>query len=194
MQQNNLRMLIRQGYILRETDQVCAGGKCFAVSLSLALAAHAGGLEVKLLRWTVKNDSDYADHWAVQLPNGWILDATSAQFDRDASLLRRLHEYPDNFVDRCEFPVIKFIDIAAAGDSEPAERLPAAVMYRCLSIRIGYRFRQSVQPFNFYGLCGAVRETSVSLFYLTLQTTNRALQRRLEKLRTRLAGDSSKSP
>src|SRR5450830_1089562 len=72
------RLLLRLAARHRLRSVVHARGRCFSVSLDLALDAHKRGLAVTLLRWRGVGEDDFVDHWAVRFDDAQALDPSSS--------------------------------------------------------------------------------------------------------------------
>jgi hypothetical protein len=83
-----------------------AGGWCFQATLTLGQEARRLGLEgqVSFVRWRVRSDLNFLEHWALVLDDGRVLDMTAVQVDGNPDPLRRLASYPANYVRPRQYP------------------------------------------------------------------------------------------
>jgi hypothetical protein len=81
-------------------------GLCLQATLTLGREAHRLGLEgqVTFVRWCVRRDADFLEHWALMLGNGRVLDMTAVQVDGNPQPLRWLASYPANYVRPRQYP------------------------------------------------------------------------------------------
>lgn len=74
-----------------------AEGQCFASSLELGLIAEDWGLTPSLVHWSIRNDRQYCEHWAVLMDDNVVIDLTRAQVDARPGNLFLLADYPASF-------------------------------------------------------------------------------------------------
>src|SRR3954468_24819578 len=75
-------------------NAVQSRGLCLHASVEFCREARRRGMgrELFLVRWLVRGDLDFLEHWAVASKNGRILDMTAAQVDGDPRPVRRPDE------------------------------------------------------------------------------------------------------
>jgi hypothetical protein len=110
------------------TERRAAVGRCLTASLDLALAAHRLGVAVTLVRWKVRRDADFVDHWAVRLDTGHVIDLTRVQVDRSTRLVSAVDDYPADYVDCRDYPASLFLANYVRTDSSVRDTLPARFM------------------------------------------------------------------
>lgn len=81
-------------------------GLCFHTAVCLARYAKKLGLgdQVFFVRWRLRGDRVYREHWAVCYSPGQVLDLTAAQIDGDPEPKRPLHAYPASFGEPRAYP------------------------------------------------------------------------------------------
>lgn len=96
-------------------------GLCFHASIELAREARRLGLEGRaaFVRWRVRRDLDFLEHWALALESGLVLDMTAAQVDGDSRPLRRIDEYPANYDAPRHYPVAVVLDAVSERTPTP---------------------------------------------------------------------------
>ena len=87
-------------------------GLCLHASVEFGREARRLGIDSRLffVRWRVRNDLNYLEHWAVATENGRVLDLTAVQVDGDPRPLRRVEEYPVNYVRPRLYPASVVLD------------------------------------------------------------------------------------
>ena len=101
-------------------DAESARGRCLDATVELGREALRLGVaqQVAFVRWHVLNDPDFMEHWALVLDDGRVIDPTAVQVDGDPRALRRMDEYPANYVSPRRYPVDSLVPMLDAG--EPA--------------------------------------------------------------------------
>ncbi len=84
-----------------------AHGTCLHATMELAAEARRLGLHghACVVRWCVRQDSEFLEHWALLLENGRVLDTTATQVDGDSRALRKLDEYPESYQRPRSYPI-----------------------------------------------------------------------------------------
>ena len=104
-----------------------ARGLCLHASVDLAAQAHRLGLsrQVSLLRWRLKVDPDFNEHWALKVAEDVVLDLTAAQIDGKPMPRRRIASYPSHFGRPSEYPIELVLPHAMSGplDGRVARRV-----------------------------------------------------------------------
>ncbi len=82
-------------------------GRCLHATVLLARESRLLDLDAPtyFLRWIVKDDPDFREHWALSWRPGLALDMAAAQVDGDAQPLRPIASYPPNYVALGRYPV-----------------------------------------------------------------------------------------
>lgn len=70
--------------------------KCIIISKPLSRYLNELGVKNKLVEYSVRTPSSWWSHWALELEDGRILDATAGQFDLDLPTIY-LGELPSSF-------------------------------------------------------------------------------------------------
>jgi hypothetical protein len=99
-----LRRLARP-HCHREPDR--ARGLCFQASADLGLAVRAQGLldAPQIVRWIVKRELGFREHWALGVDADWVLDPTAVQVDGRVEPLRQIAGYPAHYVGMRRYPL-----------------------------------------------------------------------------------------
>jgi len=61
--------------------------------------------EVHFLRWFVRCDADFFEHWALKINPEQALDLTAAQIDGDPTPMRLIASYPSHFGQPRQYPI-----------------------------------------------------------------------------------------
>ncbi|RYX93115.1 MAG: hypothetical protein EOO28_19550 [Comamonadaceae bacterium] len=101
------RALIQLASRSRITQMELAAGKCFLASLDFAIQANSIA-ELTLLRWQVKGDPDFVEHWAVRMGDDTALDLTRIQVDGQTSVVKKIASYPAGYLLKGDYPVSLF--------------------------------------------------------------------------------------
>lgn len=112
-------------------------GLCFQATLALGHAARQLGLQgqVAFVRWSVRRDVNFLEHWALLLGDGRVLDMTAVQVDGNPDPLRRLAGYPANYVRPRQYPaaiVLAVMDRHVQGVGRSFSRRLLWVLHRQL--------------------------------------------------------------
>ena len=103
-QQKLLRLAATKA--IRSPNQ--AHGQCLMMSLELAHAARdIKGLS--LLRWRVKKDPDFHEHWALRLSGEDAIDPTRIQVDGKRDVVKSIASYPATYFLVGEYPLEIFL-------------------------------------------------------------------------------------
>lgn len=109
-QQKLLRLAASKA--IRSPNQ--AHGQCLMTSLELAVAARdIEGLS--LLRWRVKNDPDFHEHWALRLSGDEAIDPTRVQVDGKRAVVKSIATYPATYFLAGEYPLTIFLTAPVTG-------------------------------------------------------------------------------
>lgn len=162
-------------------------GRCLDATLQLGREALRLGMaqRVEFVRWHVRNDPDFLEHWALVLDGDRVIDPTGAQVDGDSRAVRRMSEYPANYVSPRRYPVEGLVPVLGA--DEPAHgwrfsRRQIWSLHRWLfkhdaRLAIGQRSLRDMAD-----ACGAVVRTA---FMLLLDACLERTVHRLTKLMAR---------
>ncbi len=90
--------LLQAAAALRAHTVEQAFGRCLELSLNLAQAAAASGIEVELVLWSVTGDPHFLDHWAVRVDARHVVDPSRVQVNGRIALLHAAADYPPNCV------------------------------------------------------------------------------------------------
>lgn len=76
-----------------------AAGLCMHVSFQLSRQAEILGLadKIRFVRWRIKGDPQFFEHWAIMLDDKTILDMSAVQFDSSMKCIRSINDYPKHF-------------------------------------------------------------------------------------------------
>ena len=98
--------LERYAIVMHHKSAPESRGLCFQATLTLGREARRLGLEghVAFVRWCVRRDVNFLEHWALVLDDGRVFDMTAVQVDGNPQPLRRLANYPANYVRPRQYP------------------------------------------------------------------------------------------
>lgn len=85
-----------------------AAGCCFMASLGFSMRA-GNVADLPLIRWTVRGDADYKEHWAVRLNGELALDLTRVQVDGQTAVVKAIASYPATYTLAGEYPACVFL-------------------------------------------------------------------------------------
>jgi hypothetical protein len=106
--------LLQAATALRAHTVEQAFGRCLELSLNLAQAAQASGIEVELVLWSVTGDRHFLDHWAVRVDGQQVIDPTRVQVDGRIALLHAAADYPPNYVRMRRYPAELLLPLYSA--------------------------------------------------------------------------------
>ncbi len=112
-------------------------GLCFHATLAMGQEARRLGLEgqVAFVRWRVRRDVNFLEHWAIVLDNTKVLDMTAIQVDGNPDPLRSLGSYPENYVRPRQYPVAIVLNVMERHVPEPDRHYSRRLLWslhRCL--------------------------------------------------------------
>lgn len=92
-----------------------ARGRCLHATLVLGQEARRLKLldRVRFVRWKVRNDPHYLEHWAMLTDDDEVLDLTDVQVDGTRRVQRQLGDYPTDFGAPSIYPPEPLLDIYA---------------------------------------------------------------------------------
>lgn len=177
------RLLLRLAARHRLRSVVHARGRCFSVSLDLALDAHKRGLAVTLLRWRVVAQDDFVDHWAVRFDDAQALDLSSVQFDPAGRLLQPLGLYPEQFIDLREYPASLFLPTYARVALHRRGRLPITFLSAVCTAMWRHDLRAALHRWALPDAVGVSVRYAARRLVLGIERWRRKLERRQRRLR-----------
>jgi hypothetical protein len=161
-----------------------ASGQCFIASLSFAHAARKID-DVPLLRWHVRNDPDFIEHWAVRLSETEVLDITRVQVDGDRQALKAINSYPASYRLVGEYPSSMLLAYCLS----EGDVLKSASFRQALAMRRAIHRHDRRQPGSgsfalrlrsLANLAHYVIHALVTRFHLKLAARRQQLARRLD--------------
>lgn len=177
------RLLLRLAARHRLRSVVHARGRCFSVSLDLALDAHKRGLAVTLLRWRVVGEDDFVDHWAVRFDDAQALDLSSVQFDPAGRLLQPIGLYPEQFVERREYPASLFLPTYACVALHRRGRLPLSFLSAVCTAMWRHDLGSALRRGALLHAAGVCLRYAARRLVLGIERWRRSLERRERRLR-----------
>jgi hypothetical protein len=100
-----------------------AMGKCFLSSVEFAIA-FSKYAELRLIRWEVKDDVHYCEHWAVGISDSEVIDLTRVQVDGNTEVLHQISSYPANYTQMKQYPVSVVLQPGRASKDQPDTMRP----------------------------------------------------------------------
>jgi hypothetical protein len=106
-------------------------GLCFQATLALGREARSLGLteRVTFVRWRVRRDVNFLEHWALALDDGSVLDMTAVQVDGNPSPLRNVQGYPANYVRPRRYPIAIVLAVMERGVLEPGQHYSRRLLW-----------------------------------------------------------------
>ncbi len=133
--------MLQAATALRAQTVEQAFGRCLELSLNLARAAAASGIEVELVLWSVTGDPHFLDHWAVRLDGHHVIDPTRVQVDGRTALLHAACDYPPNYVRMRRYPASLLLPLYAnrptGGNGKLSQSFLWALRWRLFRYDIG---------------------------------------------------------
>ena len=164
-----------------------AAGRCLSVSLEFALAAHRLlDADVQLVKWRVKNDPAYLDHWAVLLNDENVVDLTRVQVDGSTKLACRIGDYPANYVNRCVYPASLLAPAYTSRRAPEAARLSNTFLWTCGTALLRHDLAASLRRRDLRVVRTAAGEFTTFLVSFGFSGLTRALEKRASRLLGRL--------
>jgi hypothetical protein len=164
-----------------------ATGRCLSISLEFALAARARlGAEVMLVKWNVRDDPFYIDHWAVQLDEQNVLDLSRVQVDGSSALVCPVDGYPHNYQRRRTYPAALLLDEYVSTGASGRPRLSTRFMWICGTRLWRFDMAQAWRNASVRKAGTALTEFATFLSCFTLDASTRALEGRARRLLGRL--------
>ena len=163
-------------------------GLCFQAALALGREARSLGLDgrVRFIRWRVRKDVYFLEHWALALDDGSVLDMTAIQVDGNPNPLRSAEGYPDNYVRPRRYPIALVLAVMESGVLEPGQHYPRRLLWQLHRRLFRYEAGGALRtrsPLALRDACAALSHSGVTLCtgYLLEQAIKR-LSRLLMKL------------
>jgi hypothetical protein len=103
------KRLLRIAQALRARTPAQAKGFCYASTMEFSLAARQEGLHADVVVWSVRDDAEFLEHWAVLLGKDQVVDLTRQQVDGRHGVSFHVDDYPANFVRRRIYPAALFL-------------------------------------------------------------------------------------
>jgi len=164
-----------------------AAGHCLSVSLDFALAARQFyGFDTRLIRWSVIDDRNYADHWAVLLDDEWVLDMTHVQVDGNTALMARIDSYPCNFRNARIYPCDLLTGAYVESQAQDAERFTSRFLWYCGSRLFRHDMHAALHARDVQGVQVALRQGAQFLVLFAIGSVQRWLAGRARRLMGRL--------
>jgi hypothetical protein len=187
LRDDRLDLLARYAATHRHDNAVAARGRCLHATLTLGREAARLGLaeRVAVVRWRVRDDADFLEHWALSLENGRVLDMTAVQVDGHPRPLREIDGYPANYVQARRYPLGLVLGGLPPADP-PDGRYPLRALWR-LHRRL-YRFdaRRAIRARSARSLFEAAVQLGRVALTLTAGSLLERAIRRLGSVLTRL--------
>lgn len=167
-------MTLSSGFLSLEQYAAACGdsqqvrGRCLDATLLLGREALRLGVaqRVAFVRWHVRNDPDFLEHWALVLDDDRVIDATAAQVDGDPRALRRMDEYPANYVSPRRYPVEGLVPLLDTGETAQGWRFSRRQIWSLHHWLFRHDARLALgqrSPRDLVGACGAFIRTGVTL-------------------------------
>jgi hypothetical protein len=143
-------------------------------------------VDPQLVKWRVKDDPAYVDHWAVLLDADNVVDLTRVQVDGSTKLVCRIGDYPANYVNRRIYPAALLGPAYAARRAPGAARLSNAFLWTCGTTLLRHDLSAALRRREWRGGRAALDEFATFLTCFTFSCLTRALERRARRLLGRL--------
>ena len=164
----------------RVRDAAGARGHCLDATVELGREALRLGFSqrVAFVRWHVLDDPEFMEHWALALDDGRVIDPTAAQVDGDPRALRRMDEYPVNYVSPRHYPVDGMVPLLETLESAHGLRYSRRQLWLLHRWLFRHDIRAAVRARSARGLADVGRALLQSVFMLSVDATlERAVQR-----------------
>lgn len=170
-----------------------SAGRCLAMSLELANRVHQKtGRYLPLVRWRVKGDPQYCEHWAVLLDEAHVIDLTRMQVDGQRRLVGPTADYPPHYVQRSTYP--SSLLLPGFGSSEAKDRpgrLSGRFLWQSARRILGYDLRLAVETKSPAKLINTISTAVSFAAWLLLRNARLVLERRYEHLTQRAKGHTA---
>ena len=110
-------------HLLRAADRFAvrsvekAGGTCLSSSIEFIHSLEEP-TKLHLVRWKVRGDSDFCEHWAVGISKHEVIDITRVQVDGKTHVLHTIDSYPSNYSQLKRYPVSVVLQQANQSSSQ----------------------------------------------------------------------------
>lgn len=140
---NDYTALARFAAIRVRSTLSLAQGTCLHATIELAAEALRLGLgnEASVVRWRVREDPAFLEHWALSLGNGVVPDTTAVQVDGNQEPLRRLDQYPANYRSPRHYPIEAMSEFIDSSSLRTDHRYPPSLIWNlhCRLFRLDAR-------------------------------------------------------
>ena len=177
-----------------------AAGRCLSASLDLALIARERlKIELELVRWDVRGDPKFSEHWAVWLGGGLVLDLTRVQVDGSRQLIGATSDYPANFTRPRRYPAALLLTAYQAHGREADRRLPTEFTRSRARALLRFDLARAWREHDPTAAVAALRQALRFACWGAFDATRRLLDRRRRTLldrrrRLRAAADAASLP
>lgn len=141
-----------------------AYGRCLWAVLAFAAFAKGHGVEVKLVRWFLFEDT-FIDHWVIYLDDETVIDFTRAQIDEGQGLIFKKTGYPTNYHFPQTYPSSIFLDEEAIDmlleiEDDSDEQFDISFQKAITRARLDYdrkhRSTPTLSPFQWMAFAAAI--------------------------------------
>jgi hypothetical protein len=165
-----------------------AAGRCLSVSLEFALAAERQlGVDPQLVKWRVKDDPAYVDHWAVLLDSDNVIDLTRVQVDGSTKMICPIGDYPANYVNRRVYPTSLLGPAYLSRRAPGAARLSNTFLWSCGTRLLRHDLAAALRGRDLRGARAALDEFATFLTCFAISSLTRTLETRASRLLGRLS-------
>ncbi len=170
-------------------DAQDARGRCLDATVELGREALRLGVSqrVAFVRWHVVNDPEFMEHWALALDDGRVIDPTAAQVDGDPRALRRMDEYPANYLSPRHYPVDGLVPLMEAQGPAHGLRYSRRQMWFLHRWLFRHDTRAAVRARSARDLADAGRALMRSAFMLAVDAALERAVNRAARLQARRA-------
>lgn len=182
---SGLPRLLRQAERLRVTSAQAAAGRCMALSLELCLLARENGVPAELVVWQVHKDPNFAEHWAVAVGEGLILDPTRVQVDGRTRLRHAWSDYPASFTGVRTYPASLLLPGFDSG-AGTGQRVPPSFMWTVRWRLLRHDLAQARQARRLGAMASALLSAGKFALVYPLDLAKARLERRRNDLLQRV--------
>jgi len=145
-----------------------ARGTCLHAALELAAEAKRLGLaeHACMVRWRLRDDPAYLEHWALRLDDGRVLDTTAVQVDGDARVVRRVSEYPAQLGRPRRYPIDTVFEAVGHPATAAGDRFSRRSIWRLHGRLFRHDARKALRaiaPRELLGAVGALLKCAYAL-------------------------------
>ena len=163
--QQALLQLARKFHLSEHRDAV---GRCYAAALALAQAASEQGMAVDLVRWQVKGDRDFCDHWVVGCGDGMVIDLTRVQVDGKTGLLHSISSYPENYRDMRRYGASLLLPLFEQLRVGEQDRMPFTFMWRSGMALVRHDVKTAYHARQWRRFCRGIDEAAIFALRIAL--------------------------